>query len=175
MFDASSPDASGSGNKKGWSGFNLLSWRGFMGRSKRESTDSSTSSRAPDDQDDNGVEDDDYPLPVPDNDDDYAFSSTSSDEGDEPWGLYRAAFRFEAVGEHEIGLEEGDLVEVRGRGGGEGWVVAISRKRSVGEVGKRELGESAGMAKEGLVPESYLEKVQENGHHAGEDEATESA
>ena len=149
-----------------------------MGRSKRESADSSTSSRAADNEDDNGVEDDDYPLPVPDNDDDYAFSSASSDEegdGDEPWGLYRAAFKFEAIGEHEIGLEEGDLVEVRGRGGGEGWVVAISRKSSSGEVGKLEVGESARKDQEGLVPESYLEKVQENGHDAGENQTTEPA
>ncbi len=167
------PDlGSSSSGKKGWGGFNLLSWRGFMGNSsKRESADSSISSQPPNPDDDH-----EYPLTTDtdNDDDDFAFSSTSSDdvegEGDEPYGLYRAAYAFDAMGEHEIGLEEGDYVEVRGRGGGEGWVVAIRRKVVDGVVVGREEG---GLEREGLVPESYLERANNlggEGETAGEAE-----
>lgn len=152
-----------------------------MGKSKRESADFTTSSshRPLDDEDDLEGEDDDYPLPVPDtdNDDDYAFSSTSSDEDeeegggregqgidDEPWGLYRAIYAFEAIGEHELGLEEGDYVEIRGRGGGEGWVVAVRTKVVDGKVIRGDdvgVGVEKDKEKDGLVPETYLEKVEE--------------
>jgi len=157
-----SPDpASGSSSsgRKGssWSGFGLLNWRSIMGR--RKSNDDS--SQAVDDDDDDDDESEDFRLPAPDHDeDDYAFSDseTPSEEG-EPWGFYRAAFAFEAVGEHEIGLEEGTIVEVRGRGGGDGWVVAV--KRRLDDQGRvirlDEAGEGEG--KEGLVPEGYLEKA----------------
>ena len=156
-----SPDpAAGSGpsSRKGssWSGFGLLSWRSIMGR--RKSDDDSSQ---PVDDDDDDDESEDFRLPAPDHDeDDYAFSdSEPASEAGEPWGFYRAAFAFEAVGEHEIGLEEGTIVEVRGRGGGDGWVVAV--KRRLDEQGRvirlDEAGEGEG--KEGLVPEAYLEKA----------------
>ena len=130
-----------------------------MRSSKRDSTDS-TQSRDDGDEED----EDDFPVVVPDHDeDDYAFSEseTGSQNDDEPWGFYRAAYAFEAVGEHEIGLEEGDVVEVRGRGGGGGWVVAV--KRTLDERGRVvRLDEGGGGEdKEGLVPESYLEKAGE--------------
>lgn len=110
-----------------------------------------------------------YPLPIPDHfgggvaggEDDYAFSSDSGVEEDEPWGLYRAVYPFEAVGEHEMGMDEGDLVDLRGRGGGDGWVVGV--KKVLGPDGKvvaLGLGlDQEYEEKEGLVPESYLEKV----------------
>lgn len=157
----SSPDMSnGSSSRKNssWSGFGLLSWRGLMGR-RRGSTDADADSRASDEED--------YSLPGPDHlEDDYAFSESepASEEGEEegePWGFYRAAYAFEAIGEHELGLEEDDLVEVRGRGGGEGWVVAV--KRRTDEQGRviplDDVSESEGW--EGLVPESYLERAEE--------------
>ena len=108
-----------------------------------------------------GVEDEEreeeFPITLPDHDeDDYAFSSDSGVEEDEPWGLYRAVYPFEAVGEHEIGLEEGELVDLRGRGGGDGWVVGV--KRVLNAEGKL-VADGEGDEKEGLVPESYLEKV----------------
>jgi hypothetical protein len=104
--------------------------------------------------------------------DDYAFESSSEaeengednlgmdggeeeGEDEEPFGLYRAAYVFVAEGEHEISVREGEVVEVRGRGGGEGWVVAVKLGGMKGE------GKFDGM--EGLVPESYLEKV--HGEH----------
>ena len=101
-------------------------------------------------------------LARPDADaDDFAFSD-SEDETDvddaEPWGFYRASFPFESMGDHEIGLEEGDIVEVRGRGGGEGWVICVKRKLDhLGRVIR--LDEDAQAAKLGLCPESYLEKA----------------
>ena len=94
---------------------------------------------------------------VPDHDeDDYAFSSDSGGEDEEPWGLHRAMFAFEAVGDHEIGLEEGDLIDVRGRGGGDGWVIGV--KRYLGADGKVTVYDGQEVT-EGLVPETYLEKV----------------
>ena len=107
-------------------------------------------------------DDDDFAVTAPDHEaDDYAFSDSedASEEGGEPWGFYRAAFAFEAMGEHEIALEEGMIVEVRGRGGGDGWVVAVKRRLdSHGRVVRLDEAEG-GEGKEGLVPESYLEKA----------------
>lgn len=159
----------------------MLSWKGLMGRSSRRPSQSIDDHAIGDD------DDDDYPINIaPDHDeDDYAFSdsetpSTTSqqgdshqhlfqisgvdseaDEGEEPFGVYRAMYPFDAVGEHEIGLEEGDLLEVRGRGGGQGWVVAV--RRTLDPEGKlvrlRKNSEGESEEKEGLVPESYLERV----------------
>lgn len=57
-------------------------------------------------------------------------------------GLYRAIYPFVAEGVAEMDLAEEQLVNVLGRGGGDGWVVVAS--------------EDGGQA---LVPESYLELV----------------
>jgi len=57
-------------------------------------------------------------------------------------GLYRAIFPFVAEGAAEMDLTEEQLVNVLGRGGGDGWVVVAT--------------EDGGQA---LVPESYLELV----------------
>ncbi|KAG6893012.1 hypothetical protein C0992_011579 [Termitomyces sp. T32_za158] len=62
------------------------------------------------------------------------------DGGELSPGLYRAVCAFEAEGAGEMGLTEGQIVRVVGRGVGVGWAVAV--------------GESGGLA---LVPESYLE------------------
>lgn len=150
-----SPDPSGSrresgSSKKGWGGFGLLGWKSLINRQS-----SSTSQNKDDGSSSESDEDDDYPLPAPDQDEDYPFSETSSqaegEEGeDDMYGTYRAAYAFEALGEHERSMEEGDLVDVRGRGGGDGWVIA----GMLDEWGNEPEGEK----KEGLVPESYLER-----------------
>jgi len=60
-------------------------------------------------------------------------------------GHYRAVFPFEPEGSSEMALEEGQVVNVVGRGGGVGWAVV-----------QKDDGTHA------LVPESYLEPVE---HH----------
>ncbi|KAL7418559.1 cytoskeletal protein binding protein [Cryptotrichosporon argae] len=79
-------------------------------------------------------------------DDDYAFYSGSEADDGDIYGLYRAVYAFEAAGENEMSIEEGDYLQVRGRGVGEGWVVAVKAQSD---------------GREGLVPEGYLEKVYE--------------
>jgi hypothetical protein len=69
------------------------------------------------------------------------FSDDHDDEGEEPRGTYRVVFQFISEGSNEMGVNEGDIIQVTGRGGGEGWVVATMGGR------------------EGLVPEGYLEKI----------------
>lgn len=62
--------------------------------------------------------------------DDHLFEDEHDDAADEddpavePVGLYRMAYTFEALGEHEMDVQEGQLVDVKGRGGGEGWCIA---------------------------------------------------
>lgn len=69
------------------------------------------------------------------------------DLGPEPVGRYRVAYAFEGLGGHEMNVEEGDMLEVKGRGGGVGWVIAIRLREA----------SSTDELMEGLVPESYLE------------------
>jgi hypothetical protein len=61
--------------------------------------------------------------------------------GEEPSGTYRVAFSFVSEGANEMTVDEGDVIQVTGRGGGQGWVVASIGGRS------------------GLVPEGYIEKI----------------
>jgi hypothetical protein len=63
-----------------------------------------------------------------------------------PPGSYRALYVFEAMGEAEMGLEEGQIVSVTGKGRGDGWAVVDDTRE----------GKEGGHA---LVPESYLELV----------------
>ncbi|KAK4686574.1 hypothetical protein P7C73_g3548, partial [Tremellales sp. Uapishka_1] len=136
--------------RKGWGaggrgGFGLLGWRRFI--TKR----AGSPDQGGEGEDEGEDEEDEV-------DDDYAFSS-GSDEGDgeggiEPLGIHRAVFAFEPMGASEMALEEGDLIDVRGRGGGpgNGWVVAVRVKWEEEKWVKEE--------QEGLVPENYLEKVE---------------
>jgi len=64
-----------------------------------------------------------------------------------PPGSYRALYVFEAVGETEMGLEEGQIVTVVGKERGDGWAVVNDTRE--GREGRH-----------ALVPESYLELVQ---------------
>ncbi|BEJ12145.1 hypothetical protein CspHIS471_0206050 [Cutaneotrichosporon sp. HIS471] len=80
-----------------------------------------------------------------DNDSDYVL------DDEEPDGLYRAAFTFEPEGINEMAVDVGDLLDVRGRGGGgDGWVVATRLDTGA----------------EGLVPEGYLERAREEEYPA---------
>jgi hypothetical protein len=129
-----SPDPSEE-DRKTW-GFGLFGWRGF-GRKRSMSSESASASDnhavsdEPEDTDD--VVEEDY------------FSDEQEDdiEDEEPSGTYRVAFSFVSEGVNEMGVDEGDIIQVTGRGGGQGWVVASIGGRS------------------GLVPEGYLEKIGE--------------
>ncbi|WWC67697.1 uncharacterized protein I206_101609 [Kwoniella pini CBS 10737] len=75
-------------------------------------------------------------------------------ENIEPKGYYRAAYPFEALSSSEMTLEEGDLISLSGRGNGDpGWVIARRVRVLAGKI--------AGIDEVvGLVPESYLERVE---------------
>ena len=73
-------------------------------------------------------------------------------EGEEPPllpGLYRAMYAFEPEGTAEMALQEDQVVQVIGRGGGVGWAVVIKYSDN-----------DAGEVQHALVPESYLEPIQ---------------
>ena len=72
--------------------------------------------------------------------------------GPEPVGRYRVAYAFEGLGGHEMNVEEGDMLDVKGRGGGVGWVIAVRLREA----------SSTDELMEGLVPESYLEIASES-------------
>ena len=86
--------------------------------------------------------------------DDDEYSSDYDDDADaEPEellpGLYRALYDFDPEGTAEMGLKEGQIVKVVGRGGGVGWAIAV---RTDAET-------EGGEANWALVPESYLKAV----------------
>ena len=64
-----------------------------------------------------------------------------------PPGSYRALYVFEAVGDAEMGLEEGQIVTVAGKERGDGWAVVNDTRE--GKEGRH-----------ALVPKGYLELVQ---------------
>lgn len=149
-----SPDPSDPDDKKSW-GFGLFGWRGFA-RKRSMSSESASGTES------NPVHDE--PVDADINDDDYF--SDEQDEGEEPYGTYRVVFSFVSEGANEMGVEEGDIIQVTGRGGGDGWVVATMGTR------------------EGLVPEGYLEKIadrqepieeldEQSNEEAGRDQAVE--
>jgi hypothetical protein len=127
----------------GWGGLALgLGW-GFLGRraeapaAQEDTTDYTLASGVVADHDNDSYWSDD------DDDDDELADGEASD----PDGLYRAAYTFEPEGVNEMAVGVGDLLDVRGRGGGgDGWVVAIRLDTK----------------EEGLVPEGYLERVDED-------------
>ncbi|KAL1409931.1 hypothetical protein Q8F55_003930 [Vanrija albida] len=117
--------------RSGWPSLSL-SW-GFLGRRAGAAADVDAEPEA------------DFSLPEPDHTNDEYWSDDEGDDDDEePDGLYRAAYAFEPEGVNEMAIEDGDLLDVRGRGGGgDGWVIAIRLDTQ----------------EEGLVPEGYLEPV----------------
>lgn len=132
-FPKVSDDDQSSSSRGGWGGF-LSGFRGFRSR-RRENEE----------EEEQPVEDDVTFVDLDDDEDDLSDASSSSPPaGPDPAGWHRAMYPFDAVGEHEMGLALGEVVDVLGRGGGQGWVVAIRR-------GEPEV--------KGLVPESYLNKL----------------
>ncbi|RXK37588.1 hypothetical protein M231_05130 [Tremella mesenterica] len=159
-------------DKKSWSGFGLLNWKGF--RRSSSSNENSPDPNSNDDEqfdesihhfDENGnvINYDGYDSNGQvnlggDDDDDFEINNTLDDEGysfsdgeelEEPFGLYKAMYDFVPEGPHEIGMKEGDLMDVRGWGGGEGWVVVVIKENENEEE------------KTGLVPAGFIEKVEE--------------
>ncbi|KAJ9092933.1 hypothetical protein QFC21_006645 [Naganishia friedmannii] len=63
----------------------------------------------------------------------------------EPRGRYKVLYEFEAEGNHEMSVREGEILIVGGRWGSMGWVIA-ERVETSGDEGQ----------KKGLVPEGYL-------------------
>jgi hypothetical protein len=88
-------------------------------------------------------------------------SPESSDREDSPLrpGIYRVLFTFAAESPAEMSVNEDQLIRVLGRGGGEGWVVALrswTPEKDVSII--PEATEEASHEEEhGLVPESYIE------------------
>ncbi|KAG8944960.1 hypothetical protein FRC04_001312 [Tulasnella sp. 424] len=62
-------------------------------------------------------------------------------------GLFRALYPFEPEGSAEMALEEDQEVKCLGRGGGEGWLVAVKEVTTTGEV------------IHALVPEAYMQLI----------------
>lgn len=74
-------------------------------------------------------------------------------------GVYRALYPFEAEGPSEMSVEVNQLVRIIGRGGGEGWVVALRNWTPEQEIkGTRNACDTA--VAQGLVPEGYLQPYQ---------------
>ena len=147
-FSGDGPDAEGnktsfpkvddenqsSSSRGGWGGF-LSGLRGFRSRRRDEEEE----------EEEQPVEDDVTFVDLDDDEDELSNASSSSPPaGPDPAGWHRAMYPFDPVGEHEMALALGEVVDVLGRGGGQGWVVAIRR-------GEPEV--------KGLVPESYLIKL----------------
>ncbi|GJJ16231.1 hypothetical protein Clacol_010527 [Clathrus columnatus] len=78
-------------------------------------------------------------------------------------GLYKALYDFTPEGTAEMGLRQGDIVRVAGRGGGEGWAVVARGTVRFTDEGDEVIefdGENAEVRSDeawALVPESYLE------------------
>lgn len=126
----------------GWGGLSLSlgSWN-FM----RRGNDTEQHTEGPVEDLGTDHDNDDYWSDDQDDDDD-ADDDDYYDDDQEPDGLFRAAYAFDPEGVNEMAIAVGDLLDVRGRGGGgDGWVVAI----------RLDTGE------EGLVPEGYLERAAE--------------
>ena len=71
-------------------------------------------------------------------------SSGTTVTAPEPKGRYMVLYEFEAEGEHEMSVAEGEVLFVGGRWGNMGWVIAERVHKRDGQVTK------------GLVPEGYL-------------------
>ncbi|KAK6903992.1 hypothetical protein I203_107504 [Kwoniella mangroviensis CBS 8507] len=161
--DPAESSSSGAGGGGGWGGFGFLG--GWRNRSAQDKNDRPTFE---DDDEDDDISDDE-------GDDQYYSSPAQSDSGlspsastssysynileplspsIEPKGYYRAAYPFQALSSSEMNLQEGDLVNLVGRGNGDpGWVIARRVNIQNGKI----IGIDE---KVGLVPESYLERVE---------------
>lgn len=106
----------------------------------------STASRV---EEDDWDEDDSWDDPLDDGEYEGEYEQDEEEAGPLLPGLYRALYAFTPEGPTERALEEGEIVTVLGRGGGNGWAVVI--EASDGDDNK---------VRHALVPESYLELVE---------------
>jgi hypothetical protein len=137
-------DSSPHSNSRGWSGFFTAAKFSFGpfgggGGSNNARDSRSSNSRNYDDPSPSEDYSDEYDD---DDDDEGAIIEPPSPTPLLP-GIYRALYPFVPEGAAEMALEEDQIVNVLGRGGGPGWVVVES-------------GTEGGQA---LVPEGYLELV----------------
>ncbi|WVO19234.1 uncharacterized protein IAS62_000513 [Cryptococcus decagattii] len=141
-------------NAGGWGGLGFFGWRSRFGKQNEIEDQSEVNEQV--DMADGDADEDYYSSPQLSEPDTFGYAYKilpPLSPSLEPAGLYRAAYMFEGMGASEMSVDEGELLLLSGRGNGNpGWVIA--RRMSV-EDGKVHRGEAVG-----LVPESYLERVQ---------------
>ena len=175
----SSVDSEGGNSRRssGFGGWSALRWASKLGgpfgfgavTSSGSGSGSGNGSRAsgiggytPSQQDfernfDDTVDPEILDSPADDADEDYLSDYDNDGEGEGEGeellpGLYRALYDFEPEGTAEMGLKEGQVIKVVGRGGGVGWAIAI---RPDARTHAND-GEESNWA---LVPASYLRAV----------------
>lgn len=141
-------------NAGGWGGFGFFGWRSRFGKQDDVEDQSAVNEQV--DMADGDADEDYYSSPQLSEPDTFGYAYKilpPLSPSLEPAGLYRAAYMFEGMGASEMSVDEGELLLLSGRGNGNpGWVIA---RRMRVEDGKVHRGEAVG-----LVPESYLERVE---------------
>ncbi|CAG8740986.1 1487_t:CDS:1, partial [Acaulospora colombiana] len=101
----------------------------------------------------------DHEMDGVDGDEDSSPESSDREDYSLRPGIYRVLFAFTAESPAEMSVNEDQLIRVLGRGGGEGWVVALRSWTPEDTLpDMRALTEEANHEEEhGLVPESYIE------------------
>ncbi|KAJ9104928.1 hypothetical protein QFC19_003723 [Naganishia cerealis] len=74
----------------------------------------------------------------------------------EPRGRYKVLYDFEAEGEHEMSVREGEVLLIGGRWGNMGWVIAERLDTPTGADGGGDGEQRRDRQMKGLVPEGYL-------------------
>ncbi|WWC87243.1 uncharacterized protein L201_002131 [Kwoniella dendrophila CBS 6074] len=183
--EGSSGEGSSSGNAGGWGGFGFLGgWRNKTTSDAREEMRHRPTFEDDDDDDELSDDEGDFTGGGGEEEEEGGYYSSPTDsrsesrfeiitgynengeysykynilenlsEEEEPKGYYRAAYPFEAISSSEMNLQEGDLVNLSGRGNGDpGWVIARRINIKKGKITSID-------EKVGLVPESYLERVE---------------
>lgn len=141
-------------NAGGWGGLGFFGWRSRFGKQNEVEDQSAVNEQV--DMADGDADEDYYSSPQLSEPDTFGYAYKilpPLSPSLEPAGLYRAAYMFEGMGASEMSVDEGELLLLSGRGNGNpGWVIA---RRMRVEDGKVHRGEAVG-----LVPESYLERVE---------------
>ncbi|OWZ66225.1 hypothetical protein AYX15_02511 [Cryptococcus neoformans] len=141
-------------NAGGWGGFGFLGWRSRFGKQNEAEDQNAVNDQV--DMIDGDADEDYYSSPQPSEPDAFGYAYKilpPLSPSLEPAGLYRAAYMFEGMGASEMSVDEGELLLLTGRGNGNpGWVIARRMRVEDGKVHRSEAV--------GLVPESYLERVE---------------
>lgn len=141
-------------NAGGWGGFGFFGWRSRFGKQNEVEDQSAVNEQV--DMADGDADEDYYSSPQLSEPDTFGYAYKilpPLSPSLEPAGLYRAAYMFEGMGASEMSVDEGELLLLSGRGNGNpGWVIARRMRVEDGQVHR---GEAVG-----LVPESYLERVE---------------